>query len=125
MKLDEFVSYPKFIDKYIENGDTGLSILVNDFCKVLIEINTIQTHVDDNGKNIYYIKVGDNYTIRRFVDFYIDKSKLSCKYECKYEDELDLPKSILNEVFVVGINGKPKTLYIDSYNGDTIKLINS
>lgn len=58
-----------------------------------------------------------------FINTYIDKSKLDIYLRCKYEDELDIPKSLENELFKVKLHGGAIVdIYIDNYDYETNTL---
>lgn len=115
-KIKQIVAVPTFIDKYIESKKDNQinSIILNDFCNI---IKKLEYKINDSE---YIFNVGDNYTVKRFVNFYIDKSELSREYKCKYEDELDIPKSISNELFTIEFEDKCIVLYIKKYSNDLL-----
>ena len=115
MKLNEFIAIPKFIDKYIDNNDScSMSVITHDFCKLMLDLEFEEVY--ENGKCYYSVDSKNLYAINRFIDFYIDKSKMDFKYTCKYELELNLGKSIMNELFILKFdNGLIASLYIDSF----------
>ena len=123
MKIKEFISIPKFIDKYINKNECGVENFTHDFCKIMMELE-FECKPNGENSNIYLFDSKDNYSIKRFLEFYFNKSKLDYKFKCTYEDELNLSKSISNELFVVAsIDDKIITMYIDSFDNGIIKMI--
>lgn len=121
-KIEEFISIPRFIEIYIDKKENGLETLTHDFCKIMTELNYTVSPNNSNS-NIYQFDSENNYSIKRFLDFYFDKSKLNLKLMCKYEDELNISKSIANELFVINSNNKLIHLYIDSFENGIVKMI--
>ena len=87
-------SIPRFIGEYFNKNLISFDD-IKEFSKILIS-----TEFDylkhSNNQYIGFL----NYT-PELIKFYKDKSKLDHYYRCKYEDELDIPKSISNEVYVL------------------------
>lgn len=87
-------SIPRFIGEYFNKNLISFDD-IKEFSKILIS-----TEFD-------YLKHSNNQYIGfldytpELIKFYKDKSKLDHYYRCKYEDELDIPKSISNEVYVL------------------------
>lgn len=87
-------SIPRFIGEYFNKNLISFDN-IKEFSKILIS-----TEFD-------YLKHSNNQYIGfldytpELIKFYKDKSKLDHYYRCKYEDELDIPKSISNEVYVL------------------------
>ena len=92
MKIRSIRKIPRFIGEYFNEGVLSYDD-IGDFSKLLTTLD--YTLIDDTK----LICILDNKP--KFIDFYLDKSKLDRQYLCKYEDELDLPKSIANEIYTV------------------------
>lgn len=121
MKSFECEKLPIFINGYINKGFIDITDTHN-FCRELLQ-TPFQISIDRDGKSVYTFEI-DNYFVKKFADFYIEKSKLDLKYNCKYEDELDIPKSIMNEFFIFIIDGEKVSLYIDSYKNNKLVMKN-
>lgn len=123
MKIRDFLGLPNFINKYIERKEPGLDILSNDFCKILKEIDYKISKYE--YKYNYEFEVGDNYTIKRFMEFFFTKSKLDNKYNCIYEMELDISKSSTNEFFLAELeSGAIISLFVKSYKNGILVFEN-
>ena len=112
MKIQEFKDIPLFLQRYLEYYEPGLNCMVHDFCKILLELD--YDVIEDVTGDCYLFKT-DNYTVKRLSEFYLRKSKLDLKLNCPYEEELNLPKSVMYEVFAVSLEDKFVSLYIESY----------
>lgn len=125
MKIYGFRSIPEFIQKYIDRNEPGLDTITHDFCEMLMELY-YDNKIDNDGKLVFIFET-DNYSVRRFVEFYFEKSKLDSKHYCKYEDELGLPKSLTNEFFTLILDNEDvRVMYIESYENNKLimKLMN-
>lgn len=122
MKIKGFISIPAFIEKYIYKNEPGLENITHDFCKFIMDLD-YEEYVNDKGNLIYKFNTNENYSVKRFIEFYFDKSKLDTEYNCKYEDELKLTKSISNEIFVIEFKDKILKLYIDSFKNSILNMI--
>ena len=92
MKIRSIRKIPRFIGEYFNEGILTYDD-INEFSKLLVTLD--YTLIDDTKLTcILDCKP-------KFIDFYLDKSKLDKKYICKYEEELDIPKSIYNEIYTV------------------------
>jgi len=95
MIIQSIVKIPRFIGEYFNIG------LLSD--RVIAEFS-------ETLKRSYFTLDNDRCYIctlkekPEFIDFYINKSKLDDKYECIYENEIDIPKSIYNEIYVIEID---------------------
>lgn len=87
-------SIPRFIGEYFNKNLISFDD-IKEFSKILISTEFDYIEYSNNQ----YIGFLD-YT-PKLIKFYKDKSKLDHYYRCKYEDELDIPKSISNEVYVL------------------------
>lgn len=119
-KLEEIVSVPNFIQKYvtIETEHFSNAILV-DFCNIIKNAEYFINHVDNHEE--YIFNVGENnYTVKRFIEFYLDKSSLKSDLSCKYEEELDLAESVSNEVFIVRFEDKISALCLIKYENELL-----
>lgn len=117
MRINKFVSIPEFIKAYIDKEESGLDTITHDFCGTLLDLEfaTVIDALSGNNNTKYTIKT-DIYSVRRFLDFYMQKSSLDSQLHCEYEDELDLPKSITNELFTIVLdNDSIELVYIDDY----------
>ena len=100
MKLLSISDSPVFINKYIEQGDNLLAKYLSDFLRFITkrEIWKFSSTGSTNFLLEYDLK-DEDYNIRYFAEYYLNKVKLDNKYECQYEEDLDIPKEIANEVF--------------------------
>ena len=74
-----------------------------------------------NNHDEYIFTVGENnYTVRRFIEFYLDKSSLNSDLICKYEEELNLLQSVSNEVFIVKFKDKISALCLIKYENELL-----
>jgi hypothetical protein len=114
-KIEEIVNVPIFIQKYIEVGVEHFNgVILNDFCNIIK--NTEYSTKTVNGHYEYLFDVGvNNYTVKRFIEFYFNKSSLKSDYSCPYEEELDLPQSVSNEIFVIKFEENIFALAVDRY----------
>lgn len=109
MRILSIKSIPRFIGEYFNKQLIDIET-INEFSKLLTNIEF------DWVSETEYIGVLD-YT-PELIKFYKDKSKLDHYYRCKYEDELDIPKSIANETYGIQIDDG-RILYVTlSYNFD-------
>lgn len=116
-KITEIKDIPVFIDKYISEDKSGrLSNDAHFFCNVVKNLDF--TRITDNrNKTLYRATVTDKLPI---IDFYLKKSRLDHKYECLYEVELNLPKSIDNELFKASYEDKEFSFSIEHYCDDEL-----
>jgi hypothetical protein len=91
LQIKQIEKIPRFIGKYYNKGVISLKD-INEFNSFLEKLNFAVTS-DDR----YVTTIQDD--IPKLLSFYIDKSKLNSEYKCKYEDELDISKSISNELY--------------------------
>lgn len=119
-KLEEIVSVPTFIQKYIEKEAEHFSnVILVDFCNIIKNAKYSINHVNNHEE--YIFNVGENnYTVKRFIEFYLDKSLLKNDLSCRYEEELDLPKSVSNEVFIIKFEDKISALSLIKYESQSL-----
>lgn len=116
MKIRTVKKVPRFIGEYFNEGIlskddlSNISKLLVDLDYTIIEEEKLVAIVDEPSP---------------LIDFYIEKSKLDCRYFCKYEDELGVPKSISSETFIIEtMNGGELEVYIDfDYDCNCLTLI--
>lgn len=117
--IQEFSEIPDFIRAYMIIKPE-LETLTHEFCKSLTNMKFKEDMIDHKPQ--YTFDIDNNETIIKFAEFYIEKSKLDYKYNCVYEDEIDMPKSIINEFFVVLIDNQKVYVYIDSFSNKELVL---
>ena len=119
-ELEEIISIPNFIQKYIETETEHFNnVIVNDFCNIIKNAKYSINHVNNHDE--YIFTVGENnYTVRRFIEFYLDKSSLNSNLICKYEEELNLSQSVSNEVFIVKFKDKISALCLIKYENELL-----
>lgn len=122
MKFTDIVKVPVFIESYIFDDESGtLEELTHIFCN---DIMNLEFNMYTKNNVIYYETYITNNDSKRFINFYLEKSQLSYCYQCRYEDEKDISKSISNEVFEVGINDTDTiNIYIDSFKNDKLIFV--
>ena len=115
MRILSVKSIPRFIGEYFNKKLIDIKT-INEFSKLL---TTIEFDYFKN-ENRYYGYL--SYT-PELIKFYKDKSTLDHYYRCKYEDELDIPKSVANETYGIQIDDG-RILYVTLlYNFDHNILI--
>ena len=114
MYIRKINKIPLFIGRYFNNGKISIDD-INEFEKIII--NSEYFFYD---KNKYATKLKSK---PKLLDFYIEHSKLDNKYYCKYEDELDIPKSISNEIYKFEIVGDDIIAATIDFNEDENLLI--
>ena len=99
MQIRSVTKIPKFIGLYFNEGKISLkeinefSELLKNRCFTLLNDKSLVTVIED--KSI-------------LVDFYLDKSRLDRNYNCKYEEELEISKSVYNEIYTVELSSGGK-----------------
>lgn len=116
MKIKAVKKIPRFIGEYFNEGLLSTEDL-EEFSKLLISLD--YTILEEEK----LVAVLDQES--PFINFYLEKSKLDSNYFCKYEDELDVPKSISNELFTIQISdGGELQVYIEfDYEYNCLSLI--
>lgn len=113
--IEKVLEIPKFILLYVDRGYIQKE-LVDLFVQQLLQNEYKSTANYDNTITLEF----DLFN-KGFVEFYLDKSKLDREFNCKYEDELDIGQSIMNEIFIVSISKLKYYIYIDGIvNGSII-----
>ena len=104
MKIKKIIRMPLFIEKYLLNNTLYLQEYYDSFYNNINSLDLVEYYNDKNERcfetNIY---LSDMIS---FSSFYIVKSQLDYYYKCKYEDELNIPKSISNETFTVELDNE-------------------
>lgn len=116
MVITNIKSNPIFIQKYIENNNTELDHMLDCFKRFIINKDSSAVNFKDNIMLIEYFVDDNDFNIRYFVNYYLTKSSLNNKYECDYEVDLGIAKSISNETFSI-------TLNINNHIQDDINII--
>ena len=127
MKITNIIDIPKFVSKYIDNIDCQL----HSFCSYLLDRKVdsfnIKTETEENEVyELEYIIDENLYDIKYFINFYLEKIKLDNKYNCLYEMETDLSKSLSNETFTIELETDDGSkldvveVYIDSFTSDKL-----
>ena len=131
MKITNIVEIPKFVSKYITTDIDNIDCQLHSFCKYLLDRKVdsfnIQTETEENEVyQLEYILDDKLYDIKYFINFYLEKSELDSKFNCLYEMETDLSKSLSNETFTVEIETDDGSeldtidIYIDSFSSDKL-----
>lgn len=124
MKIKKIIRIPVFIDKYVLENIPSLNNYIESFKNGIIE-SDLYEYYNENAQrcfktNVYLVDMIS------FIDFYILKSKLDHYYKCIYEDELNLPKSISNELFTVELdNGEIIDIFIEYSKYNNIVFVQS
>jgi hypothetical protein len=105
------------IPLFLKKSDTYYLNLVYEFINILLNLSV--DNIDEN-----YIMIYNKNINNKFIDYYLDQVKIDkYTYAVKYEDELDIPKSVLNEIFKIKLdNGKIYDVIIKSYINNYLKL---
>lgn len=121
--IDFIIDIPEFIKQYINKKDLycWLENSTHDMCRALLDLQYRRQTNDGMDELVTDILFDKN--VKRFLDFYFTKIRIDRKGFCPYEDELDLPESIMNEVFKVKADGVEKLIFIDSYEDSRLTLI--
>lgn len=119
MKILEIVSIPVFMSLYMQ--DKKYSYITDDFYCFCQLLTRIEFKFNPN-KNNYYAQIPIEF--KDIIKFIAEKSKIDCKGFCKYEDELDIPKCISNEVFEVYLDDYSviKFTILETFNNETNEL---
>ena len=116
MYIRSILGIPRFIGLYFNKGEVN-SNYINEFSDVLLN-----SAYFSREPNKYFAIL--NYK-PKLIDFYIDKSKLDYNYRCKYEEELDIAKSIYNELYTIKIiGGKILKVSLDYIENEDILVLN-
>lgn len=116
MRILSVKSIPRFIGEYFNKKLIDIET-INEFSKLL---TTIEFDYFKSNNNWFY---GSLPYTPELIKFYKDKSTLDHYYRCKYEDELDIPKSVANETYGIQIDDG-RILYVTLlYNFDHNILI--
>ncbi len=129
MKITNIIEVPLFISNYINKGIDDIDYQLHSFCRFLLnrKIDSFKMEEDENYQFEYNID-NTSYDIKYFINFYLEKSELNCKFECLYETETDISKSVSNEIFKVELEtddgSKLDTIevIIDSFQSDKLIL---
>lgn len=133
MKITNIIEIPKFISIYINKGIDDIDYQLHSFCKYLLNRKVDSFSIDSETEDINeyrfeYIVDATSYDIKYFINFYLDKLKLDYKFNCLYEEETELPKSLSNEIFIIELEtddgSKLDTIkvYIESFESDKLIL---
>ena len=114
MKIKTINKLPRFIGEYFNEKIISYDEL-KAFSSLLLSLD--YTLLDDNK----LICVLD--TKPAFVDFYLEKSRLDEHYFCKYEDELEVPKSISNEIYKIELESGGKIEVLLDFDDNSNCLI--
>lgn len=104
MVITNIKENPIFIQKYIENDNSELNHMLESFRKFILDKESSAVNIKDDIILIEYYIDDNDFNIRYFTNYYLTKSSLNNKYECDYEVDLGLAKSISNETFTVTLN---------------------
>ena len=118
MKITNIIEIPSFISSYINKGIDDIDYQLHSFCRFLLnrKIDSFKINEDESYQFEYIINE-TCYDIKYFINFYLSKSELNCKYECLYETETDISKSVANEIFIVELETD------DGSKLDTVEVI--
>lgn len=112
------ISIPDFIEEYtLHNFDVKESTE-----KFIEEMKQVELEYCQDKYGSYYKVNNSSENIRQFSDFYLKKSKLDSKLQCQYEDDLNMGKSLIHELFFCDIDYKHYNLYIESINNQELIL---
>ena len=118
MKITNIIEIPSFISNYINKGIDDIDYQLHSFCKFLLNRKIDSFKIDEDECYQFEYNIDSTcYDIKYFINFYIEKSELNCKYECLYETETDISKSVSNEIFTVELESD------DGSKLDTIEVI--
>lgn len=116
MYIESIKGIPVFIGKYFNAGKISIDD-IKEFENILIK-----SEYFFYNKNKYATKLNSKPAL---IDFYIKYSKVDIHGNCIYEDELDLPKSIYNEVYKLQVVGGNKiNVSIDYINEENLLILN-
>nr|DAG94174.1 MAG TPA: hypothetical protein [Herelleviridae sp.] len=123
-RINSINDIPEFTKAYIiiKESYKWIETSAHIFCKYLLD--TDYDKETKNNVNIYTLKIEeDNYEVKKFLNFYFEKIRIDKKGFCPYEEELDLPESVSNEVFKMRIEDEEKIIFIDSLENNILTLI--
>lgn len=121
--IDSIIDIPEFIKRYIDKKETycWLQASAHNMCKTLMDLHYHE--LITGGLNRLITDIALDEDAKRFLDFYFLKIRIDRRGFCPYEEELDFPESIRNEVFKAIVDGEEKILFIDSYENGRLTLI--
>ena len=128
MKITNIIEIPKFISSYISNNIDNIDYHLHSFCKLLLTKSIATFGSDNEIFKLEYEVPQEEYSIRYFINFYLEKSDIDCKGDCIYEIETNVTKSLSNEVFEVELKTDEDSdlgtikVYIDSFTSDRLIL---
>ena len=104
MEIVNIKELPVFISKYMEDKkDSELQHMLDSFKKFILNREVSSYVFTDSLILLEYTLDDHDYNIRYFANYYLEKSSLNNKYECSYESDLGIAKSVSNEVFIVSL----------------------
>lgn len=98
----EIENIPYFVELYMKNNPEK-ETLTHAFCKFLLNNKPDKIVLSTGNDRIDLLYKSDDKIFLEFTEFYLDKSQLDHSLNCKYEIELDLPKSLTVECFYITI----------------------
>lgn len=117
-KLTEIKSVPIFVNKYCNSEKMKHLELNTKLFNFTQDILFKECIIEDDKITILNVNLD-----KQFIDFYLDKSKLDRYYNCIYENETGIPKSVSNECFKIVINGYEKSVIIEKYSENKLYLL--
>ena len=122
LTINGVMSIPVFLTRFLDS-DEEMHNLTFLFAESLV--NKTLTNIEsksDNNYTRYYLKIDPKYSdhVDKFVTRFKELSELDNRYNCKYEELYDVPKSIMNEYFEIRFidNSLDRVIVVD-YDKDT------
>jgi hypothetical protein len=129
MKISDIIEIPVFVSQYINKDIDNIDYHLHSFCNLLLTNNISAFGTEENETyKIEYAIPEQDFSVRYFINFYLEKSTIDNKGNCLYELETDLPKSLTNELFEIklstddGSDLDSTKVYIDSFTSDKLIL---
>jgi hypothetical protein len=102
LTINGVMSIPVFLTRFLDD-DEEMHNLTFLFAESLVNetLTNIESKSDIHTR--YYLKIDPKYSdyVDRFVTRFKELSELDNRYNCKYEELYNVPKSIMNEYFEI------------------------
>ena len=120
MCITKIISFPEFINTYINLGYHIIEEYANNFSKAITKYEVEKISLLGKPKLVIRGIRNDDYDIVNFLELYIALSSLDSKYACIYEDELGIAKSSTNELFCLEYNQTNYVVSIEEFEDGTL-----
>lgn len=120
MNITKIISFPEFINTYINLGYHIVEDYANSFNNALSKYEVEKISLFGKPKLVIRGIRNDDYDIINFLELFIALSSLDSKYTCVYEEELGISKSSTNELFCLEYNQTHYIVSIEEFDDGTL-----